>query len=255
MSYTVIIPARFASSRLPGKPLLDIGGKPMIQHVWERALDSDANRVVIATEDQRVFDACQGFGAEVVMTLASHESGTDRLQEVVSQLKLTDEEIVVNVQGDEPLIPQAAIAQVAENLAAKPAAGIATLGEVITDIEVVFNPNAVKAVTDTQGYALYFSRAPMPWCRDDWAGDELSLPAGAPFLRHIGIYAYRVGFLHEFVRWPMGILESFEKLEQLRAMENGVRIHIAKACVDIPGGVDTEADLQKVRSILAARGK
>ncbi|WP_373091993.1 3-deoxy-manno-octulosonate cytidylyltransferase [Zhongshania sp.] len=252
MSYTVIIPARFASSRLPGKPLLDIAGKPMIQHVWERAVDSDASRVVIATEDQRVFDVCQGFGAEVIMTLASHESGTDRLQEVVSKLQLSDEEIVVNVQGDEPLIPKAAIAQVAENLAAKPGAGIATLGEAINDIEVIFNPNAVKAVADRQSYALYFSRAPMPWCRDDWAGEELRLPDNAPFLRHIGIYAYRVSFLHEFVHWPMGVLESFEKLEQLRAMENGVRIHIATACVDIPGGVDTEADLQNVRKILAA---
>ena len=252
MSYTVIIPARYASSRLPGKPLLDIVGKTMIQHVWERALESDASRVVIATEDQRVFDACQGFGAEVVMTLASHESGTDRLQEVVSQLQLADEEIVVNVQGDEPLIPKVAIAQVATNLAANPLAGIATLGEAIHDIEVIFNPNAVKAVADNQGYALYFSRAPMPWCRDEWAGQELGLPSNAPFLRHIGIYAYRVGFLHEFVRWPVGVLERFEKLEQLRAMENGVRIHIAKACVDIPGGVDTEADLQTVRDILAA---
>ena len=252
MSYTVIIPARFASSRLPGKPLLDIAGKPMIQHVWERALESDASRVVIATEDQRVFDACKGFGADVVMTLVSHESGTDRLQEVVSKLQLGDDEIVVNVQGDEPLIPRAAIAQVAANLAANSAAGIATLGETVTDIEVVFNPNAVKAVADKQGYALYFSRAPIPWCRDEWAGDELNLPVQAPFLRHIGIYAYRVGFLHEFVRWPMGVLERFEKLEQLRAMENGVRIHIAPACVEIPGGVDTEADLQTVRAIVAA---
>jgi len=252
MSYTVIIPARFASSRLPGKPLLDIVGKPMIQHVWERACESDASRVVIATEDQRVFDACQGFGAEVVMTLASHESGTDRLQEVVSHLQLGADEIVVNVQGDEPLIPKAAIAQVAANLAANAGASIATLGEAIDDIEVVFNPNAVKAVADIQGYALYFSRAPMPWCRDEWAGEDVKLPSSAPFLRHIGIYAYRVGFLHQFVSWPMGTLERFEKLEQLRAMENGVRIHIAEACVAIPGGVDTEADLQLVRDIVAA---
>ncbi len=262
MSYTVIIPARFASSRLPGKPLMDIAGKPMIQHVWERAKESDAARVVIATEDQRVFDACESFGAEVVMTLATHESGTDRLQEVVSKLGLTDDDIVVNVQGDEPLIPREAIAQVANNLALNPQAGIATLGEAITDKATVFNPNAVKAVSDLAGFALYFSRAPMPWCRDEWARDEWAgtqnntvdaLPEHAGFMRHIGIYAYRVGFLHQFVTWPMGLLERVEKLEQLRAMENGVRIHIESACVDIPGGVDTEADLNAVRALLAGK--
>lgn len=253
MSYTVIIPARFASSRLPGKPLLDIAGKPMIQHVWERASESDADRVVIATEDQRVFDVCQSFGADVVMTLASHESGTDRLQEVVAKLGLLDEDIVVNVQGDEPLIPREAIAQVANNLALNPQAGISTLGEPITNKSTVFNPNAVKAVCDRAGFALYFSRAPMPWCRDEWAvqNDIDTLPASTPFMRHVGIYAYRVGFLHQFVSWPMGVLERAEKLEQLRAMENGVRIHIEEACVDIPGGVDTEVDLQAVRAILA----
>ena len=253
MSYTVIIPARFASSRLPGKPLLDIAGKPMIQHVWERASESDADRVVIATEDQRVFDACQSFGADVVMTSASHESGTDRLQEVVAKLGLLDEDIVVNVQGDEPLIPREAIAQVANNLALNPQAGISTLGEQITNKSAVFNPNAVKTVCDRAGFALYFSRAPMPWCRDEWAvqSDVDTLPALAPFMRHVGIYAYRVGFLHQFVSWPMGVLERAEKLEQLRAMENGVRIHIEEACVDIPGGVDTEVYLQAVRAILA----
>ncbi|MFT5889904.1 MAG: 3-deoxy-manno-octulosonate cytidylyltransferase (CMP-KDO synthetase) [Zhongshania sp.] len=254
MSYTIIIPARYASSRLPGKPLMDIAGKTMIEHVWLRACESDASRVVIATEDQRVFDVCRGFGAEVVMTLASHESGTDRLQEVVAKLGLADDEIVVNVQGDEPLIPKAAIAQVAENLARNSAAGIATLGEPIHDVETVFNANAVKAVADSKGFALYFSRAAMPWCRDEWAGDKTKvLVDGAPFLRHVGIYAYRVKFLHQFVLWPMGMLERFERLEQLRAMENGVRIHIAPACVNIPGGVDTEADLEMVRAIVSGR--
>ena len=187
MSYTVIIPARFASSRLPGKPLMDIAGKPMIQHVWERAKESDASRVVIATEDQRVFDACESFGAEVVMTLAAHESGTDRLQEVVSKLGLTDNDIVVNVQGDEPLIPREAIAQVANNLALNPQAGIATLGEGITDKATVFNPNAVKAVSDLAGFALYFSRAPMPWCRDEWADKGNSVTGTLP--EHAGLCA------------------------------------------------------------------
>jgi 3-deoxy-manno-octulosonate cytidylyltransferase (CMP-KDO synthetase) len=262
MSYTVIIPARFASSRLPGKPLMDIAGKPMIQHVWERAKESDASRVVIATEDQRVLEACQKFGADVVMTLATHESGTDRLQEVVAKLGLADEDIVVNVQGDEPLIPREAIAQVANNLALNSQAGISTLGEAITDKATVCNPNAVKAVCDRAGFALYFSRAPMPWCRDEWSTDALAseqrdgqgaLPDAAPFMRHIGIYAYRVGFLHQFVTWPMGVLERVEKLEQLRAMENGVRIHIELACVNIPGGVDTEADLNAVRAHLLGK--
>ncbi|MFT7403986.1 3-deoxy-manno-octulosonate cytidylyltransferase [Zhongshania sp.] len=262
MSYTVIIPARFASSRLPGKPLMEIAGKPMIQHVWERAKESDASRVVIATEDQRVLEACQKFGADVVMTLATHESGTDRLQEVVAKLGLADEDIVVNVQGDEPLIPREAIAQVANNLALNTQAGISTLGEAITDKSTVFNPNAVKAVCDRAGFALYFSRAPMPWCRDEWSTDALAseqrdgqggLPDAAPFMRHIGIYAYRVGFLHQFVTWPMGVLERVEKLEQLRAMENGVRIHIELACVNIPGGVDTEADLNAVRAHLLGK--
>jgi 3-deoxy-manno-octulosonate cytidylyltransferase (CMP-KDO synthetase) len=262
MSYTVIIPARFASSRLPGKPLMEIAGKPMIQHVWERAKESDASRVVIATEDQRVLEACQKFGADVVMTLATHESGTDRLQEVVAKLGLADEDIVVNVQGDEPLIPREAIAQVANNLALNTQAGISTLGEAITDQATVFNPNAVKAVCDRAGFALYFSRAPMPWCRDEWSTDALAseqrdgqggLPDAAPFMRHIGIYAYRVGFLHQFVTWPMGVLERVEKLEQLRAMENGVRIHIELACVNIPGGVDTEADLNAVRAHLLGK--
>ncbi|MBD2859075.1 3-deoxy-manno-octulosonate cytidylyltransferase [Spongiibacter sp. KMU-158] len=250
MSYTIIIPARFASSRLPGKPLLEIAGLPMIQHVWQRAQTSKAARVVIATEDQRVFDACSAFGAEVVMTDAGHESGTDRLQEVVSKLGLADDEIVVNVQGDEPLIPAEAIEQVAANLAANSEAGIATLAEPITDVETVFNPNAVKAVIDNQGFALYFSRAPIPFNRDDWSTGQPSQMPEAPVFRHIGIYAYRVGFLHQFVQWPLGRLEACEKLEQLRAMENGVRIHIAAACVDIPGGVDTEADLENVRRLM-----
>lgn len=252
MSYTVIIPARYASSRLPGKPLMDIAGKPMIQHVWERARSSAASAVVIATEDARVAEVCEAFGAEVCMTSDAHESGTDRLQEVVSKLGLADDEIVVNVQGDEPLLPAAAIEQVAENLAARPAAGIATLKEAIHDAETVFNANAVKVVSDREGFALYFSRAPIPYARDHWSGGEQTLPAGQAYWRHIGIYAYRVGFLHQFVQWPGGELENSERLEQLRAMENGVRIHIAESCVAIPGGVDTGADLQAVRALVEA---
>jgi 3-deoxy-manno-octulosonate cytidylyltransferase (CMP-KDO synthetase) len=250
MSYTVIIPARYASSRLPGKPLMDIAGMPMIQHVWLRASQSGAERVVIATEDERVARRCEEFGAQVCMTSAEHESGTDRLQEVVAKLGLADDDIVVNVQGDEPLLPAPAIEQVAQNLAANTQAGIATLKEPIDDAATVFNPNAVKVVSDRQGLALYFSRAPIPYCRDQWSDDHGMLPEGVEYWRHIGIYAYRVGFLHQFVSWPSGELESCERLEQLRAMENGVRIHVAQSCVDIPGGVDTEEDLNAVRTIL-----
>ncbi|NKI17238.1 3-deoxy-manno-octulosonate cytidylyltransferase [Spongiibacter sp. KMU-166] len=253
MSYTVIIPARYASSRLPGKPLMDIAGKPMIQHVWERAGQSAAQQLVIATEDQRVFDACKGFGAQVCMTRATHESGTDRLQEVVQQLGLPDNAIVVNVQGDEPMIPVAAIEQVAANLAAHPEAGISTLMEEIGDIDTVMNPNVVKVVADETGFALYFSRAPIPYCRDGWQpGNTQGLPADQKYWRHIGIYGYRVGFLNQFVQWPLGKLEGCERLEQLRAMENGVRIHVQESCVAIPGGVDTQADLEKVRQLLGA---
>ena len=176
MNYTVIIPARYASTRLPGKPLLEIAGKPMIQRVYEQACKSSAQRVLIATDDHRIADVAAGFGAEVCMTLASHESGTDRLQEVVTQLQLADDEIVVNVQGDEPLIPPAVIDQVATNMANNAKAGIATLSEKITDPDTVFDPNAVKVVSARNGLALYFSRAPIPWYRDGFAGTERTLP-------------------------------------------------------------------------------
>ncbi|MCR8921892.1 3-deoxy-manno-octulosonate cytidylyltransferase [Dasania sp. GY-MA-18] len=255
MSFSIIIPARYASTRLPGKPLLDIAGKPMIQHVYERAEQSQAQRVIIATDDQRIADAAKGFGAEVAMTKASHESGTDRLQEVAAQLQLPDEHILVNVQGDEPLIPAAVINQVANNLSDNSFASMATLIERIADAETVFNPNAVKVVINKQGQVLYFSRAPMPWCRDLWAqfndNNKPALPEGSSYYRHIGIYAYRVNFLHDFVQWPMSMLEQTEKLEQLRAMENGVAIHAQEAVQAIPTGIDTAADLAKVRAIFA----
>ena len=255
MSFTVIIPARYGSTRLPGKPLLDIAGKPMIQWVYQRAIQSEAGRVIIATDDPRIVEAAQGFDAEVVMTSPDHESGTDRLQEVVSQLKLAEREIVVNVQGDEPLIPPQVINQVAANLAADETAGIATLVEPIDDIETVFNPNAVKCCMDNGGRALYFSRAPIPWHRDGFQqnGSEQhnALPPGSNYFRHIGIYAYRVALLHQFVGWPMGALERIEKLEQLRAMENGVTILAEPACAEVPAGVDTQADLDAVRRRLA----
>jgi 3-deoxy-manno-octulosonate cytidylyltransferase (CMP-KDO synthetase) len=210
--------------------------------------------VVIATDDERIGAVAQGFGAEVVMTAASHPSGTDRLQEAVTRLGLPESAIVVNVQGDEPLIPPAVIDQVAANLADHADCGIATLCEALRAVEPFLDPNVVKLVRGVDGRALYFSRAPIPWPRDAFALERTALPAGCVPLRHIGIYAYRVAFLHRFVGWPVGALEKLESLEQLRALENGVGIHAAEACAEIPGGVDTPADLERVNRLLAAHG-
>ncbi|NQD96047.1 3-deoxy-manno-octulosonate cytidylyltransferase [Pseudomonas sp. CrR25] len=251
-AFSVVIPARYASSRLPGKPLQDIAGKPMIQHVWEQARKSSAQRVVVATDDARIVDACHGFGAEVLLTRAEHNSGTDRLAEVASALGLAGDAIVVNVQGDEPLIPPAIIDQVAANLAAHPKAAIATLAEPIAEVAALFNPNVVKVATDLDGLALTFSRAPLPWARDAFAASREQLPAGVPYRRHIGIYAYRAQFLHDFVAWGPCWLEDTECLEQLRALWHGVRIHVADALQAPPAGVDTPQDLERVRRLLGA---
>lgn len=250
--FTVVIPARYGSSRFPGKPLKVIAGKPMVQLVWEQARKSSAQRVVVATDDVRIFEACQAFGAEVLMTRDDHNSGTDRLAEVAMQLGLAADAIVVNVQGDEPMIPPAVIDQVASNLAAHPEAGISTLAEPIDDVAALFNPNVVKVSSDINGLALTFSRAPLPWARDALAANRDELPAGVPFRRHIGIYAYRAGFLHDFVSWGPCMLENTENLEQLRALWNGVRIHVADAREAPPAGVDTPEDLERVRRLLEA---
>jgi 3-deoxy-manno-octulosonate cytidylyltransferase (CMP-KDO synthetase) len=251
-AFTVVIPARYQSTRLPGKPLQMIAGKPMIQHVWEQACKSSAARVVVATDDARIESACQAFGAEVVMTKADHESGTDRLAEVCQVLGLGADAIVVNVQGDEPLIPPVVIDQVATNLAASREAAMATLAEPIPDVQALFNPNVVKVVTDMHGLALTFSRAPLPWARDEFANDRDALPSHVPYRRHIGIYAYRAGFLQDFVQWGPCWLESTERLEQLRALWHGVRIHVADAVQAPPAGVDTPEDLERVRRLLGA---
>lgn len=251
MKFTVVIPARYASTRLPAKPLKDIAGKPMIQHVYERACESLASQVIIATDDARIEAAARKFGAQVCMTSAEHTSGTDRLQEVVSRLGLADDEIVVNVQGDEPLIPAQVINQVAQNLAAMRDASMATLSEPIHSLEDFRNPNIVKVVADVDGRALYFSRASIPWPRDHFAHAEVNtLPKNFPAQRHIGIYAYRVGLLHKFVTWQPAPLEKIESLEQLRVMWNGQVIHIAEAIVAVPGGVDTEEDLLRIKLLL-----
>ena len=250
MSFYVVIPARYASTRLPAKPLKDIAGKPMIQHVYERASQSAAARVIIATDDERIESAAKKFAADVVMTSPNHNSGTDRLQEVVRTLRLLPSDIVVNVQGDEPLIPPAVINQVANNLEQNNFASVATLSEPIHSLEDFRNPNIVKVVADQQGRALYFSRAPIPWPRDHFASAMTDLPAQFPAQRHIGIYAYRVALLDRFVTWPQAQLEKIESLEQLRVLANGEFIHIEEACAQVPGGVDTEADLLRVKALL-----
>lgn len=249
MSFSVIIPARFASQRLPGKPLKDIAGKSMIQRVYECAKLSAAERVIVATDDERILAAVKAFGGEVCLTSPDHQSGTDRLQEVVSSLNFADSDIVVNVQGDEPLIPAAVINQVAANLQENTQASCATLCEALHTREECFNPNIVKVVSSNSGLALYFSRAPLPWNRDDFAVASSNVPQSC--FRHIGIYAYRVSLLHKFVQWPPGELENIEKLEQLRILANGHQIHVAQACETVPGGVDSPEDLERLNRLLS----
>ncbi|WP_250658266.1 3-deoxy-manno-octulosonate cytidylyltransferase [Alkalimarinus coralli] len=257
MSFSVVIPARYASSRLPGKPLLDIAGKPMIQHVYEQACLSEAQEVIVATDDERIRSVCEGFGAKVVMTSPDHPSGTDRLEEVVSQLGYYLDDIVVNVQGDEPLIPPRIINQVAHNLAAEQTASIATLCEDIGDLESVLNPNVVKVVFDEKGLACYFSRAPIPWARDHFGPlsdiKHQAMPDGVNYYRHIGIYAYRVKFLKAYVKWDPCPMEMVECLEQLRALWNGEKIHVSIADEQPPAGVDTQEDLDRVRRIIESQ--
>ncbi len=253
MSFTVVIPARYQSSRLPAKPLRDIHGKTMIQRVYEQALKSAASRVIIATDDQRIADVVASFGGDCSMTSPDHESGTDRLQEVARLNGFADDEIVVNVQGDEPLIPPEVINQVADNLANNPEAGVATLAEPIASDEDFRNPNIVKAVFDQAGLAMYFSRAPIPWPRDFAEAPLQGMKEVLTPMRHIGIYAYRVAQLNQFVQWPMAPVESLECLEQLRFLWNGSKIHVAAAVQAVPGGVDTEEDLQRVIALLNDR--
>ncbi|RAU17252.1 3-deoxy-manno-octulosonate cytidylyltransferase [Nitrincola tibetensis] len=256
MAFTVVIPARFASTRFPGKPLVDVLGKPMVQHVYERALESDAQRIIIATDHEQIAEVAASFGAEVCMTSTQHQSGTDRLQEVVSKLGFDDSEVVVNVQGDEPLIPPRIINQVAKNLIEHSDAGIATLSESIHLVDSLMNPNVVKVVCDEAGRALYFSRAAMPWPRDAFMqGVTASMPSGFAWQRHIGLYAYRVSLLNDFVTWPVAAIEATESLEQLRALWKGVRIQVSVAEEAPPTGVDTPEDLQRVIEILKAKSR
>ncbi|MFO8046768.1 MAG: 3-deoxy-manno-octulosonate cytidylyltransferase [Halomonas sp.] len=252
--FIAVIPARFASSRLPGKPLAQIAGQPMVAHVWRRACESRATRVVVATDDARIETALAELGAEVLMTRPDHPTGTDRLAEVADRLGLADDAVLVNVQGDEPLIPATLIDQVADRLFDDPEASIATLAETISDVETLFNPNVVKVVRALSGRALYFSRAPLPWDREAWDRDAFAarperLEIDA-WLRHIGLYAYRAGFLAEYGDWTPSPLEHLEHLEQLRALHYGHAIQVALAREPHPAGVDTVEDLARVRALM-----
>ncbi len=246
--FKVVIPARLASTRLPGKPLLDIGGKPMVVRVAEQAAQSGAQQIIIATDHPDIAAATQAHGFAAAMTRADHSSGTDRIAEVVAQQGWADDAIVVNVQGDEPLIPPALIRAVAQHLHDHPECAIATACHPIHDEASMRNPNIVKAVLDKNGNALYFSRAPIPYPRDIFA-QGAALPHDLPVLRHIGIYAYRAGFLRAFGQLSPAAIEQIEALEQLRALYHGYKIGVAITQDAPPSGVDTEADLFAARAL------
>jgi 3-deoxy-manno-octulosonate cytidylyltransferase (CMP-KDO synthetase) len=250
VSFTVLIPARLASTRLPDKPLADIGGLPMVVRVAQRAERSSAAQVVVAADSERIADACSRHGVRVVLTRADHPSGSDRLAEACEQLGLARDDMVVNVQGDEPLIDPALIDAVAQLLRDRPQASMSTAAHPIASVAEFTNPNVVKVVLQADGLALYFSRAPIPWWRDGFAQGITALPDPAP-LRHIGIYGYRAGFLREFPRLAPAPVEGCEALEQLRALWHGHRIavHVSDSAPGV--GVDTPEDLERVRRLLA----
>ena len=248
MSFIVVIPARYASTRFPGKPLIDLSGKPMVVRVAERASLSSATQVLVATDDARIAAACGDHGVVHVMTRNDHLTGTDRLSEVAASLNLPDDAVVVNVQGDEPLIPADVIDQVAAVLDANPSAAIATLCHAIDDVTDVTNPNVVKCIISEIGEAMYFSRAPIPFARDDWRHGIDCLPAGLPMYRHIGLYAYRAGFLRRFPQLSIPAVERFEALEQLRALAHGFRIAVAVVEAALPPGIDTPEDYERLKA-------
>lgn len=252
--FNVVIPARFGATRLPGKPLLTIAGRTLIERVLQRARASAAAEVVIATDDPRIAAVASALGADLAMTRADHASGSERIAEVVAARGWPEGTIVVNVQGDEPCLPAGLIDQVAGALAADPKADMATLATPITDAAELFDPNCVKLVTGADGAALYFSRAPIPWQRGAFGPGQppAVLPQDTPFLRHLGLYAYRAGFLGRYVRWPASPLELAESLEQLRVLWHGGRIAVALATARPGPGVDTAEDLARAAAWLAA---
>jgi 3-deoxy-manno-octulosonate cytidylyltransferase (CMP-KDO synthetase) len=251
--FIVAIPARYASTRLPGKPLLPLAGEPMVAHVVRRAQAAGATQVVVATDDERIAAALGASGATIVMTRAEHSSGSDRLAECAEKLQWPDDAIVVNLQGDEPLAPASGIRAVADAIA-QSNAPMATLATPIVHVDELFDPNCVKVVRAADESALYFSRAPLPWARDAFAKSRDALPAQMPFLRHIGIYAYRAGFLRRFTQLAPTPLERAESLEQLRALEHGHRIAVRIAPEPFPPGVDTAEDLARAEALLRKNG-
>jgi 3-deoxy-manno-octulosonate cytidylyltransferase (CMP-KDO synthetase) len=251
-NYHIVIPARFASERLPGKMLLDLNGQALIQHVWKRAMSSAAESVVIATDDSRIAVAAEQFGAKVVMTAADHQSGSDRIAECANKLGWTDDRLVVNLQGDEPLMPATCLDQVAALLDDRQDCDVASLYWPISEATEVQNPNAVKVVVDKKGRALYFSRSPIPFARshEDIA---TAISSGIQWKRHLGLYAYRLSALRQYTAAMPTPLEIAERLEQLRVMEQGGNIAMAQACEFIPAGVDTVEDLDRVRNIISCK--
>lgn len=247
-SFKVVIPARFASSRLPGKPLLKIAGKEMILHVCEKAVLAGADEVVVATDDERILDRVKQAGFNAVMTLASHTSGTERLAEVANKLGWADDTVIVNCQGDEPLIPPELIEKAATALMEQSIAQVASLCAPINEKDELFNPNAVKVVRDEKDYALYFSRAPIPWDRDSFPAGELSNQA--EHFRHIGIYSYTAGFLRRYITWSACSLEKIESLEQLRILYQGERILVPSVAQVPEAGVDTQEDLDRINRLM-----
>ncbi|MBT4492526.1 MAG: 3-deoxy-manno-octulosonate cytidylyltransferase [Gammaproteobacteria bacterium] len=248
MSFSVFIPARFDSTRFPGKPLIDLAGKPMIQRVYEQALKSDASDVYVATDDDRIAEVVRGFTSNIVMTSSSHETGTDRIYEAAIAAGLSGSDIVVNVQGDEPLMPPEAINQVAT--AIDESVEMSTLREPIRSREEVFDPNVVKVVVDDQDIALYFSRAPIPWSRESFSETGDTLPVTMSWYRHLGIYAYTMRMLEQYVAWPAGELEQTECLEQLRVIANGKAIRVLLSSNEIPPGIDVPEDVQRVVTVM-----
>ncbi|ADA79122.1 3-deoxy-manno-octulosonate cytidylyltransferase [Francisella tularensis] len=242
----IVIPARLKSTRLPNKMLADIAGKPMIQRVYEQVTKSKFDSIIIATDSQKIKDIAKSFGAKVVLTRDDHQSGTDRIAEAVTKLGFADEDIVVNVQGDEPLIPIENIEQAAQLLIDKSEAVVSTLCEKITDVEDIYNPNNVKVVFDKNNYALYFSRASIPFERGFSEKEQINI---SEFFRHIGIYAYRVAFLKHYAELTVSPIEKYEALEQLKVLYNGYKIAIEQSAKSTPAGVDTLQDLEKVRKL------
>ena len=250
--FNVIIPARYASTRLPGKMLLDVGGKPMVQHAYERAKESGATRIVIAVDDDRVADACEKFGATVCMTAATHQTGTERISEVVVEMGFDEEDIIIGLQADEPLIPPQLISTLANNLIDQPQIKMATLATPLKNAEELFNPNVVKVQLNYRHYAMTFTRAPIPWDRDQFSKTKnpADIKLADAYYRHIGLYAYRAGFLETYMALPTNLNETLESLEQLRVLYNGYKIHVGVTDTAIPPGVDTKEDLERVRELL-----